>query len=278
MVSLIDKFLQETTHQPLQLLLDYDGTLAHITQNPTDAFLTDSCLELLRQLARCRNVQLAIVSGRSVKQLCHFLSPLQQENIWLGGLHGGEVYHLKTNTYVQQLLLQLPEQQQFQQFKVALAKALQQQNLLTQGILLEDKQHTLALHYRLANLPVQHKAIVLLHQYLQTHLKPASAFKLQAGKQVIEVLPSGIDKGHCVQFLHQYWETHPTVLPSFAAPPLICYIGDDLTDEAAFQAVNQLNGLSIVVGKPLTESCAKATLPTVESVSAILEQLLAVVC
>lgn len=277
MVSLTDRVVQHMAQgQPLQLLLDYDGTLSPIVEKPAQAFLPNNVVNLLRQLSQTPMVHLAIVSGRSVAQLCHFLAALQSENIWLGGLHGGEVYHLKTATYLQQLaVLPAEQQQRFNQFKTSLACCLQEHGLLAQGIVLEDKGHSLALHYRLASALVEQQAMAVLNQLLQTVLQPDNAFRLQAGKQVVEILPKGSDKGQCVQFLHQYWAAQ-TSTASYSAslqPPLLCYIGDDLTDEAAFQAVNTLGGISVMVGKPLTVSCATAALPTVESVHAILEQL-----
>lgn len=280
MVSLTDKLIRQVAQgQPLQLLLDYDGTLSPIVETPAQAFLPNNVLTILRQLSQIPTVHLAIVSGRSVAQLRNFLVVLECENIWLGGLHGGEVYHVKTATYLQQLaVLPAQQQQQFNRFKTALACCLQEQGLLAQGIVLEDKGHSLALHYRLASALVEQQAMAVLNQLLQTVLQPDNAFRLQAGKQVVEILPKGVDKGQCVQFLHEYWAAQ-LATPSnviMQEPPLLCYMGDDLTDEAAFQAVNTLGGISVMVGKPLTVSCATAALSTVESVHAILEQLVSV--
>ena len=65
------------------------------------------------------------------------------------------------------------------------------------------------------------------------------AFELQTGKFVVEIKPSGRDKG--------------SAIAEFAAEPPFAgrrpvFIGDDLTDEAGFEIVNRIGGHSVKVG------------------------------
>ncbi len=71
------------------------------------------------------------------------------------------------------------------------------------------------------------------------------AFELQTGKFVIEVKPSGKDKGDAIaDFLAE---------PPFAGRQPV-FLGDDLTDEAGFKIVNRLGGHSIKVGPGISRA------------------------
>ena len=64
-------------------------------------------------------------------------------------------------------------------------------------------------------------------------------YRLQAGKQVVEILPASASKGAGIRrFLAS---------PPYAGRTPI-FVGDDLTDEDGFAAVNALGGLSVRVG------------------------------
>ncbi len=222
---------------PLGLMLDYDGTLTPIVPDPTQAFLPPQGLELLRQLCRHPWIRVAIVSGRSVPQLRGFLAPLAGEAITLCGLHGGEIYVPQTDHFLRQ-----PHREQLQQqlepLRQEILARLTGANLLNSGIFLEDKTYSLAVHYRQVEASVKPQVIELLHGLFVDDTELTAPFKLQPGKEVLEVLPRTFDKGDCVAFLWDFWQLRQG-----------CYIGDDVTDEAAFVAVNQRGGLSIAVGK-----------------------------
>ena len=67
-----------------------------------------------------------------------------------------------------------------------------------------------------------------------------NSFELLTGKAVIEVKSVGFNKGSAVRELM----THP---PFAGRAPI--FIGDDVTDEAAFEAVPEFNGFAISVGR-----------------------------
>jgi trehalose 6-phosphate phosphatase len=71
------------------------------------------------------------------------------------------------------------------------------------------------------------------------------AFELQTGKFVVEVKPSGKDKGDAIaEFMAE---------PPFAGRQPV-FLGDDLTDERGFEIVNRLGGHSIKVGPGITRA------------------------
>jgi trehalose 6-phosphate phosphatase len=74
--------------------------------------------------------------------------------------------------------------------------------------------------------------------------------KLIDGKMVVEIVPVEADKGRAVlSFLDE--------------PPFIgrrpVYIGDDVSDEAAFKAALQLGGVAIKIGRGRTAAQYRAT-------------------
>ena len=64
--------------------------------------------------------------------------------------------------------------------------------------------------------------------------------RIQEGKMVIEVLPAAVGKGIAVEALMK-------LEPFSGSKPI--FIGDDLTDEHAFRAVNELGGFGVLVGE-----------------------------
>jgi trehalose 6-phosphate phosphatase len=88
---------------------------------------------------------------------------------------------------------------------------------------------------------------------------------VQLGKMVVELRPAGRDKGTAIA-------AFMTAPPFRGRRPV--FVGDDLTDEHGFEAVNRLGGLSIRVGAR-AETEASLALPSVAAVEEWLEQSLA---
>lgn len=57
--------MQRNTNAPIALLLDYDGTLAPITEHPSQTYMLPRTAAVLRRLAAHRRVHLAVISGRA---------------------------------------------------------------------------------------------------------------------------------------------------------------------------------------------------------------------
>jgi len=122
------------------------------------------------------------------------------------------------------------------------------------GLMLEDKGATLAVHYRQAPRLASH-----VHRTLRSHLAAALAnetgWKLQPGKGVLEVKPDGRDKGTVIL---EYMEEAPF------ASRLPVFVGDDKTDEYGFVAVTIAGGWAVKVGRGTTS--ANYRLPNVAAV------------
>lgn len=246
------------------LMLDYDGTLTPITKHYQEAQLSQEGIERLRRLSRLEHLCLAIVSGRSVEQLRVFLKALMGEPIYLVGLHGGELYDMKTGRFLEE-----PDPG-YKQAVVALTRYLQEKAVdRLQGIALEEKGYSLGVHYREASAEDTDRALTALKQGLE-ELGLTVDFILRPGKKLLEAVPNGFNKGvgvtHLLQLLRQQCDDLPD----------LTYIGDDITDFDAFKVINRHQGRSIYVGETLPPEApvVDQILPDVDAVHHYLESLL----
>lgn len=226
------------------LFLDVDGTLLEIMSHPDEVRVPPPLKRLLGGAADALGGALALVSGRAIASLDALFAPLC---LPAAGLHGlerrdalGRVHY--PPGYAERIAVARSGLIEFVQSHA--------------GLLLEDKGAALALHYR--NAPT-------LEPECRRRIKVARQaagddFEVQRGKCVFELKPSGHDKGTAIS-------TFMDESPFRGRQPV--FVGDDVTDEDGFRAVNQLGGLSIRVG-PIDGSCAQLS---VGSVTAVLDWL-----
>lgn len=219
--------------------LDVDGTLIDIADTPEAVTIDATLLGLIARLHRATSGAMALVSGRSLSDLTERLGAL---HLPMAGQHG-----LERRDAAGRLWMHAAPPVAKTMIQESLAPILARHT----GLLLEDKGLTLALHYRRA----PHLAAYAQRLLAESAQVAGGALEVQHGKRVVELKPSGIDKGTAVA---EY----------LAEPPfrerLPVFIGDDLNDEHGFAAVNQRGGVSIKVGKG--RSCARFRLPDVAAV------------
>jgi trehalose-phosphatase len=255
-----------TSHKThLGLLLDYDGTLTPIVDDPAQAVISVARQTLLVMLAQHPAIRVAVVSGRSTAQLLAFLPQLSQQPVVFCGLHGGHITTPAQPGGVRETALHVDsESHVIQTFKWQLLESLADHDLES-GILLEDKTMSLAFHYK--NMPqhLKQKAIMAFMQLYQTEQNGLwQHYRVQDGKDVLELLPVACNKGAASRWVLDYWDKQGI------SQPLACYAGDDLTDEAAFTEINQRHGLSIAVGKTPDQTQARCC---VSNVTRVYEEL-----
>lgn len=207
---------------------DVDGTLAAIQSRPEAVFIPEQVIAQLQQLSALSQGALALVSGRPIEQLDALAAP------WYGpaaGVHGAERRDAEGN--LQRISLPVEVEQ-------SLRAELQDAMASWPGTQLEVKGMAFALHYRQA---MQHEQDVM--RLAEQSVKRFPGLVLQPGKCVVEIKPAGIDKGAAISdFMEQ---------PPFAGRTPV-FIGDDLTDEKGFLAVNARQGVSIKVGEGSTQA------------------------
>lgn len=198
---------------------DVDGTLLDIKPHPADVVADAGLKSLLLQLAAKTKGALALVSGRMIEDIDRIFVPLV---LPAAGLHGGQIRLSQTVEMLasrQNIDLARPEVSAFvEKF---------------QGLMLEDKGATLAIHFR------QCPELSEIVRISVEELASRHGLEAQEGKMVVELKPSAFDKGTAItNFL-----TEP---PFFGRRPV--FFGDDLTDEKGFEAVNRVGGISVKIG------------------------------
>lgn len=231
----------------IALFLDVDGTLLEIAASPRAVSVSDDLRERLRSLSGAGGGAVALVSGRAVADLDALFAPLTLPS---AGLHGFErrgasgAYHRRP----------LPSGAALEAARGAMLDLAGRHA----GLHVEDKRFALALHYRAA----PHLEDVVVKAMENVAARLAGELELQHGKMVVELRPTGATKAQAVAaFLAE---------APFAGRTAV-FIGDDLTDEPAFELVNRLDGLSVVVGT--RPSAARARLADVSAVHDWLAQL-----
>src|SRR5262249_31966232 len=110
---------------------------------------------------------------------------------------------------------------------------------VTPGILIEDKDYAIALHYRLA--PDVERA---LHKEVAAICAQSQAHDVQMlhGKSVIEVKSAHFNKGIAVRELMQH-------APFRDRRPI--FVGDDVTDEDVLPVLPEFGGVGLPVGRAM---------------------------
>lgn len=238
------------------LCLDYDGTLSAIVRSAVDAHLAVATRKILRRLAVADRVILAVISGRELRDV---RDRVGLEGLIYAGNHGLEIRGPSIN-YLN------PSAQRARPELRAAARNLVRELAEIEGAEVEDKGLTLSVHYRRVRISEQK----LVRETVCRVLAPARsrrALRVGEGKMVIEIRPpTSWNKGNAVNLLRRkVAKTSPgTILP--------VYLGDDRTDEDAFQVLRE-EGITVKVGTGEGETLAGYHLSGVGEVREFLRRL-----
>lgn len=206
------------------LFLDVDGTLLELAETPQGVHVPTHLKHLLEDVRWRLDGALALVSGRSLANLDGLFSPLK---FIASGVHGCE-----RRTADGHVLRPEVDAATIARVRGQLAEFVRGH----EGLLLEDKHYAVAMHFRRA--PEMQDEVYRIMNEVLTHLGPT--FALQAGKSVLELRPGAWTKGSSITSFMQE-------APFAGRIPV--FIGDDVTDEDAFEVVNEMKGVSIRVGQ-----------------------------
>jgi trehalose 6-phosphate phosphatase len=184
---------------------------------------------------------MALVSGRSIAALDRIFAPARFP---AAGAHGTE-FRTTGDAPADSGALALP---------AGVMDRLEAFVRQRDGLLLEAKAGGASLHYRQAP-EREHEA----RAFVDSLLSVISAdYRLIDGKMVLELAPRHHDKGEAIRTLL-------AAAPFSGRRPV--FVGDDVTDEDGFNAVNELGGTSIHVGEQMN-TAARCRLADVAAVRA----------
>lgn len=204
------------------LFLDFDGTLAEIAPDPGAVRVPAALPAALVRLSARLSGALAIISGRPIAEIDHFLAPFTSP---ASGLHGLERRDAGDGPVA--AAVRMPELD-------AVVARFAASPAAGEGILVEDKGATVAFHFRAA--PERGPAVLATVRSIVSEL---SGVVTVEGKMVIEVKPGGMHKGSAIR-------AHLSEVPFGARIPV--FLGDDVTDEDGFAAVIDEGGVAVKVG------------------------------
>ena len=138
------------------------------------------------------------------------------------------------------------------------------------GIVIEDKGLSLSVHYRLS-MESDYNEIERIVRQVVAPAEAAGTAVITTGKKIFEIRPAvSWGKGEAIKLVMKIIGNGRQVrlLP--------IYLGDDLTDEDGFKAVNEReSGLSVLVGKASHESRAHFCLDSPAEAVTFVKRLMA---
>lgn len=227
------------------LFLDLDGTLAPIVGRPQDVRPDPRRTTLLERLNHALDGRLAVISGRTLADVDRILEGRVKAVAAVHGLVRRDVDGTVTESAPHPALAEV-------------ARRCREFASRDPGLIVEEKGLSVTLHYRLARGEAQ------AARRLAETLAAETGLFLQHGDMVEELRTPGPTKGDSV-------ESFLTCPPFAGARPV--FVGDDITDEHGFEAVQSVGGMGVLVG-PGRPTAARFRLLGVEEALAWLEAAL----
>ncbi|ANJ28807.1 hypothetical protein ATC03_08025 [Agromyces aureus] len=245
--QLRDAVAELATTERLLVALDFDGTIAPLVEHPHDARATERAVAAIERLVALPDTRVALVSGRALDSLAEVASP--PEGVLLSGSHGVE---LKLDSGPITLDLRDAELLKLAQ----LTRVVEEVVAAHPGARVEHKPAGLALHTRGLASTAATAAQLDARERVAAQL---DGITVRSGKSVLEFSVRSTDKGESFTRMRQH-----------AGATGAIYLGDDVTDEDAFAALEG-EDLGVKVGQG--KSIAPYRVRNPDDVAELLEHL-----
>ena len=260
----------------LLVLLDFDGTLADVQPRPEQAHIRPASRAALTYLAGRPRTDVAVVSGRGLDDV--------RERVGLDGIAYAGNHGLEIETPGRGFVH--PEAERAAETIESVCASLRDRLADVEGAIVEHKELSATVHYRQVAPGDVEDVSRTVREVVEEHdggraggsgrasgdgpdavgQPGGDALRVEDGKQILELKPDvEWDKGRAVEWLRdvlvpegERW--HPI------------YVGDDVTDEDAFRALDGV-GTSVRVGSPEDETAADYLVDDPGAVTALLDWL-----
>jgi trehalose-phosphatase len=233
------------------LLLDYDGTLAPFHEERMQARPLPGIVEAIERLGKVGNTTIALVSGRPVAEVRELTG---LSSVIIAGTHGFELYSPVSGTAAIDI-------------EPAVAQTLERVHAeaarLVGAARAERKIATVALHVRGLDERDARDAMLAFRDVAST--ASAADFEVRDFNGGVELRARHRDKGVAVR----------EILAALPSADLVVYVGDDDTDEDAFRALRDIDGVGIRVGAPDLSTSAQGRLESCDDVLSLLTDWIA---
>ena len=229
------------------LFLDYDGTLVDFQSTPMQAYPSRKLKNILQKLSQLPNTEIVIISGRDHQTLDRWLGNL---NVNLVGDHG-LWYKTKDSEWRKTISID-------SDWKDRMRHVLEIYVDRMPGSFIEEKTHSVALHYRKCEPEMVSNKMSEIKDALFS-IKGNYPIEIQEGHMVLEIKDQRVNKGNATYL----FTNHKDYDFMFAA-------GDDVTDEDMFKVLKEAVTIKIGYGYTL----ANHRLQTVKEFRELLEDII----
>ncbi|KAG6507889.1 probable trehalose-phosphate phosphatase 6 [Zingiber officinale] len=247
-LSKFEQLMIATRGKQIVMFLDYDGTLSPIVDDPDSAFISETMRTAVKEVAKC--FPTAIVSGRCRSKVYDFVKLTE---LYYAGSHGMDIRVPEGTKYTKKKKAVLFQPaSEFLPIMNEVHKTLSEKTRTIPGAKVENNTFCVSVHFRC----VDEKRWGLLVEQVRAVLKEHPELRVTQGRKVLEIRPSiKWDKGKALEFLLE------TLGLADCQSVVPVYIGDDRTDEDAFQVLRDRGqGIGILVSEFPKETKASYSL------------------
>lgn len=234
----------------LLIALDFDGTLAHLEDEPMKARMIPAARAAIDRLAALPDTAVAFVSGRSLHDLREIAEHSDDSPVLLAGSHGAEFWvpgegalEPEADAVDDELRATL------YQHAIAATDGMD-------GVWIEPKTFGLGVHTRVATPETAAAADAAVDAIVAAE---APHWRRRTGKNIVEYA-----------FRHEGKDSAIAALRERLGSTAVLFAGDDVTDEDALRSLGA-DDLGVHVGE--TESAASLFVANVEDLARLLEEL-----
>lgn len=262
----------------LALFLDYDGTLTPIVSRPEMAVISDSNRQLVKDISN--RFSTSIVTGRNMSTIKNFLKLDGKLNF--AASHGFDIQihpmHKSNSEPVTDEIISKQVGQEYLPYLKEAYDMIHQRIADFEGATVENNIFSLSIHYRNCKPERFDEIVSQLESFIDeiVYNRFSGNLKKTKGKKVFEIRPMvEWHKGKAVSYLLNLMTSQEQFTKEEICP---IFIGDDVTDEDAFHALQvsfgSENSVRILVSPYRRETAANFWVKSTEEVSALLQKIL----
>ncbi|MCO5564756.1 hypothetical protein L7F22_018424 [Adiantum nelumboides] len=271
-LHMFEPIMKQARGKQIAVFLDYDGTLSPIVEDPDCAYMSDEMRTTVKEVAA--NFPTAIITGRRRDKVYEFVHLAE---LYYAGSHGMDIMGpaegcngfkadgLQAKDSKGNDVVLFQPASEYLSLMDEVCSLLKERSKKYRGARVDHNKYCATLHFRC----VKEEDWLALAEEVQAILKEYPELTLTQGRKVLELRPAiEWHKGKALEFLI---EALGLGNPSKVFP---IYIGDDRTDEDAFQVLREKgSSCSILVSKVSKDTCATYSLQDPSQVMQFLQQL-----
>lgn len=271
-LQMFEPIMKQARGKQVAVFLDYDGTLSPIVEDPDCAYMSEEMRTTVKEVAA--NFPTAIITGRRRDKVYEFV---HLPELYYAGSHGMDIMGpaegcngykadgLQTKDSKGNDVVLFQPASEYLSLMDEVCSLLKERSKKYHGARVDHNKYCATLHFRCVN----EQDWLALAEEVHAILKEYPELTLTQGRKVLELRPAiEWHKGKALEFLIEALGlgNSSKVFP--------IYIGDDRTDEDAFQVLKERGcSCSILVSKVSKATSAAYSLQDPSQVMEFLQQL-----